>query len=115
MRPAKRVKNLISNLTINRFWGFFSHDIGIDLGTANTMVWVKGKGIVVREPTVVARHKKTKEILAIGASAKKMLGRAPSTIEIIRPLRSGVIADFDVTSIILSFYIKKVHEGGGIL
>jgi len=63
---------------INRLFGFFSHDIGLDLGTANTLVWVRGKGIVIREPSAVARHKKTKEILAIGASAKKMLGRAPN-------------------------------------
>ncbi|KKS18443.1 MAG: Actin-like protein ATPase [Candidatus Woesebacteria bacterium GW2011_GWA1_41_7] len=90
----------------------FSHDIGIDLGTANTLVYVKGKGIVIREPSVVARHKKSKEILAIGASAKKMTGRAPSMIDVIRPLRDGVIADFDATAAMLSYYIKKVHESG---
>jgi len=97
---------------LDRLLGYFSHDVGIDLGTANTLVWVKGKGIVVREPSVVARHKKSKEILAIGTSAKKMLGRAPSTIEIIRPLRGGVIADFDATAAMLAFYIRKVHESG---
>jgi rod shape-determining protein MreB len=85
------------------------------LGTANTLVYVRGKGIVIREPSAVARHKKTKEILAIGASAKKMLGRAPSTIEVIRPLRGGVIADFDATAAMLSHYIKKVHESGSSL
>ena len=90
----------------------FSHDIGRDLGTANTLVYVKGKGIVIREPSVVARHKKSKEILAIGASAKKMTGRAPSMIDVIRPLRDGVIADFDATAAMLSYYIKKVHESG---
>lgn len=100
---------------INYFLGLLSHDIGIDLGTANTLVYVKGKGIVIREPSAVARHKKTKEILAIGTSAKKMLGRAPSTIEAIRPLRNGVIADFDATSAMLSYYIKKVHESGSSL
>lgn len=100
---------------INRLLGFFSHDIGIDLGTANTLVWVRGKGIVVREPSAVARHKKTKEILAIGTSAKKMLGRAPSTIEAIRPLRDGVIADFDATAAMLTYYIKKLHESGGVV
>lgn len=100
---------------INRFLGLFSHDIGIDLGTANTLVWVRGKGIVIREPSAVARHKKTKEILAIGASAKKMLGRAPSTIEAIRPLKDGVIADFDAAAAMLSFYIKKVHESGTVI
>ena len=71
---------------IDRFLGLFSHDVGIDLGTSNTLVYVMGKGIVIREPSAVAKHKKTKEILAIGASAKKMTGRAPATIEVIRPL-----------------------------
>ncbi len=97
---------------IDRFLGMFSHDVGIDLGTANTLVYVKGKGVVIREPSAVARHKKTKEILAIGSSAKKMLGRAPATIDVIRPLRDGVIADFDATAAMLSYYIKKVHETG---
>ena len=97
---------------INRFLGLFSHDIGIDLGTANTLIYVRGKGIVIREPSAVARHKKSKEILAIGASAKKMYGRAPATIEAIRPLRDGVIADFDATAAMLRYYIKKVHESG---
>lgn len=100
---------------LNKLFGTFSHDIGIDLGTANTLVWVRGKGIVIREPSAVARNKKTKEILAIGASAKKMLGRAPTTIEAIRPLRNGVIADFDATSAMLMFYIKKIHASGGII
>ncbi len=100
---------------INKIFAFFSHDVGIDLGTANTLVWVSGKGIVIREPSVVARHKKTKEILAIGSSAKKMLGRAPATIETIRPLRHGVIADFDATAAMLNHYIKKVHESGEVI
>lgn len=100
---------------INNILGFLSHDVGIDLGTANTLVWVRGKGIVIREPSVVARQKKTKEILAIGSSAKRMLGRAPSTIETIRPLRDGVIADFDATAAMLTYYIKKVHESGGLI
>lgn len=100
---------------INRIFGLFSHDVGIDLGTANTLVWVREKGIVIREPSVVARHKKSKEVLAIGSSAKKMLGRAPVTIEIIRPLRDGVIADFDATATMLDYYVKKVHESGGVI
>jgi len=100
---------------IDRFFGIFSHDIGIDLGTANTLIYVKGKGIVIREPSAVARHKKSKEVLAIGASAKKMMGRAPGTIEVIRPLRDGVIADFDATAAMLSYYIKKVHEPGSTI
>lgn len=93
----------------------FSHDVGIDLGTANTLVYVRGKGIVIREPSAVARHKKSKEILAIGTSAKKMIGRAPATIEAIRPLKDGVIADFDATAAMLKHYIKRVHESGTIM
>ena len=100
---------------IDRFLGLFSHDVGIDLGTANTLVYVRGKGIVIREPSAVARHKKSKEILAIGASAKKMTGRAPGTIEVIRPLRDGVISDFDATAAMLKYYIKKVHESGSAM
>src|SRR3989344_9505666 len=100
---------------LNKLFGAFSHDIGIDLGTANTLVWVRGKGVVIREPSAVARNKKTKEILAIGTSAKKMLGRAPITIEAIRPLKDGVIADFDATAAMLTFYIKRVHESGGVI
>lgn len=93
--------------------GLFSQDLGIDLGTANTLVYIKDKGVAVREPSAIARHKKTKEILAIGAAAKKMLGRAPTTIEVVRPLRDGVIADFDGAQSILNYYIKKVHDSGG--
>lgn len=100
---------------IDNILGMFSHDVGIDLGTSNTLVYVRGKGIVIREPSCVARTKKTKEVLAIGASAKRMLGRAPSTIETIRPLKDGVIADFDATAAMLTYYIKKVHESGGII
>lgn len=100
---------------IDQLLGLFSHDIGIDLGTANTLVYVRGKGIVIREPSAVARHKKTKEILAIGASAKRMTGRVPGTIEVIRPLRDGVIADFDATAAMLKYYIKKVHESGSMM
>lgn len=100
---------------INRILGLLSFDIGIDLGTANTLVWVKGKGITIREPSVVARQKKTKEILAIGQAAKKMLGRAPNLIEVVRPLKDGVIADFDATESMLKFYIRKVHESGNII
>ncbi len=100
---------------IDHFLGLFSHDVGIDLGTANTLVFVRGKGILIREPSAVARHKKTKEILAIGTSAKKMMGRAPTTIEAIRPLRDGVIADFDATAAMLKHYIGKVHESGSAM
>ncbi len=100
---------------IDRFLGLFSHDVGIDLGTANTLVYVRGKGVVIREPSAVARHKKSKEILAIGTSAKKMMGRAPTTIEVLRPLKDGVIADFDATAAMLKHYIQKVHESGTVI
>jgi rod shape-determining protein MreB len=91
-------------------FGLLSHDLGIDLGTANTLVYVKGKGIVIREPSVVARHRKTKQIVAIGREAKKMLGKTPTTIEAFRPLKDGVIADFDAAAAMLKHYIKLVHE-----
>lgn len=96
-------------------FGLFSHDLGIDLGTANILVAIKGKGIVIREPSVVARHRKTKKILAVGTEAKKMLGKTPATIEALRPLRHGVISDFDATLAMLSHYIKLVHEKPGSL
>lgn len=96
-----------------RIWQIFSHDIGIDLGTVNTLVLVKGKGIVIREPTVVALHKKTRQILAIGTEAKRMLGRTPAAIEAVRPLRGGVISDFDTTEAMLRYFIHKVHNSPG--
>lgn len=95
---------------LDRLLGLFSYDVGIDLGTANTLVLVRGKGIVIREPSVVARHRKTREILAIGLSAKKMEGRTPQVIEVIRPLKDGVIADFDATASMLSYFISRIHE-----
>lgn len=93
-------------------FSLFSHDLGIDLGTANTLVYVKGKGITVREPSIVARHNKTKQIIATGAEAKKMLGKTPAAISAIRPLQHGVISDFDAASYLISHYIKKIHEFG---
>jgi rod shape-determining protein MreB and related proteins len=111
----KKFKENIPSFGLSRIWGLVSHDVGIDLGTANTLVWVKGRGVLIREPSVVARHRKTKEVLAIGSSAKRMMGRAPAIIDIVRPLRDGVIADFDATSSMLSHYIKKVHESGGVI
>lgn len=99
----------------NSFFSLFSQDIGIDLGTANTLVWVKGKGIVIREPSVVARHKKTKQIIAIGSEAKKMLGKTPDSITVVRPLKSGVIADFDATEAMIAYYIRQVHETLGFV
>lgn len=97
----------------NYFFRFFSHDIGIDLGTANTLVWVKGKGIVIREPSVVAMHKKTKKMIAIGSEAKRMVGKTPASILTIRPLKGGVISDFDAAEAMIAHYIKEVHEMGG--
>lgn len=99
----------------DKFFSLFSYDIGIDLGTANTLVWVRGKGIVIREPSVVARHKKTKKVLAIGTEAKKMIGKTPATILTVRPLQNGVISDFDATAAMISHYIRKVHEVGSIM
>lgn len=93
-------------------FSLFSHDLGIDLGTANTLVFIRGKGIAIREPSVVARHMRSKKIIAIGTEAKKMLGKTPGTIEAIRPLEHGVISDFDGAAFMLSHYIKQVHEAG---
>jgi rod shape-determining protein MreB len=94
----------------NSLLGLFSSDISIDLGTANTLVLVRGKGIVINEPSVVAIDKKSKRVLAIGVEAKKMVGRTPANIVAIRPLRDGVISDFDITQKMLEYFIKKVHE-----
>lgn len=95
---------------IDKIFSLFSHDMGIDLGTANTLVLVRGKGIVIREPSVVAIHKKTKEVYAVGNEAKRMLGKTPSTISAIRPLRDGVISDFYIVEKMLSYFIKQVHD-----
>ncbi len=93
-------------------FSLFSHDLGIDLGTANTVVYVRGKGIAIREPSIVARHNKTKQIIAIGTEAKKMLGKTPGSISAIRPLEHGVISDFDAAASMLQHYIRQVHEIG---
>ena len=89
----------------------FSKDIGIDLGTANTLVYVKGKGIVINEPSVVAVNQRTKQILAIGQEAQRMVGRTPAHIVATRPLVDGVISDFEVTEQMLRYFIDKVHQG----
>lgn len=94
----------------DKIWQYFAHDVGIDLGTVNTLVLVKDKGIVIREPTVVALHKKTRQVLSIGTEAKKMLGRTPVAIEAVRPLRGGVISDFETTEAMLRYFIQKVHQ-----
>jgi rod shape-determining protein MreB len=95
---------------LNWLLGLFSLDIGIDLGTANTLVNVRGKGIVINEPSWVAIEKKTKIPLAIGAEAKQMVGRTPANVIAIRPLRDGVISEFDITEKMLEYFIAKAHE-----
>jgi rod shape-determining protein MreB and related proteins len=100
-------------LMFDKFWQLVSFDIGIDLGTVNTLVLVKGKGIVIREPSVVAVHKKSRQVLAIGKEAKRMLGRTPIAIEAIRPLHDGVISDFDTTEAMLRHFIQQVHQQPG--
>lgn len=94
--------------------GLFSKDMGIDLGTAYTVVYVRGKGIVISEPSVVAIQKTTKEIIAVGEEAKKMVGKTPQDIEAIKPMRNGVIADFDVTKMMLRYFMSKVHGRKGM-
>ena len=90
--------------------GYFSNDIGIDLGTANTLVYVKDRGIVLREPSVVAIQQGTNRVLAVGEEAKRMLGRTPGNIVAIRPMKAGVIADFEVTEAMLRYFIRKAHN-----
>jgi rod shape-determining protein MreB and related proteins len=99
----------------NQLLGLFSNDIGIDLGTANTLVYVKDKGIVLREPSVVAVHTGSRKVLAVGDEAKKMLGRTPGNITAIRPMKDGVIADFDITEAMLRYFIKKVHNNSKVV
>ncbi len=95
----------------SRILGTMSTDIGIDLGTANTLVYVKGKGVVINEPTMVAVNHKTGQLVAIGAEAKGMLGRTPAHIEVVRPLVEGVVSDFEVTQEMLTYFLTKVREG----
>ena len=95
---------------INRLLGLLSHDIGIDLGTANTLVYVRGQGITINEPSVVAINTKTKQVLAIGDEAKKMVGKTPANIVATRPLVDGVVSDFEVTEQMLKYFINKVHK-----
>ena len=99
----------------NYFFSLFSNDMGIDLGTASVLVYVKGQGIVLREPSVVAIERDTKRVLAIGAEAKRMLGKTPANIIAVRPLRNGVIADFEVTEQMIRYFIKKVHNRRSLL
>jgi len=99
----------------NFLLGLFSNDMGIDLGTSTTLIYVKGQGIVLWEPSVVAINKDTGEILAVGTEAKKMVGKTPANITAFRPMRDGVIADFDVTEKMIRHFIRKVHNRRSLL
>jgi rod shape-determining protein MreB len=94
-------------MLLDKFLGFMSNNIGIDLGTANTAVYMQGKGIVMYEPSIVAIDVKTRKVLAVGREAKEMVGKTPENIQAIRPLRDGVITDFEVTQIMLSYFIRR--------
>lgn len=108
----EKVKKVIEigSRVLNYFLAFFSNDMGIDLGTASTLIYVKGQGIVLCEPSVVAIEKGTSNVLAVGEEAKRMLGRTPGNIVAIRPMRDGVIADFEITESMLRYFIKKAHN-----
>ncbi|AWT60231.1 MAG: Rod shape-determining protein MreB [Candidatus Moanabacter tarae] len=95
---------------IGKFFGLFSNDIGIDLGTANTLVFVRDQGIVLREPSVVAINASTRKMIAVGEEAKRMLGRTPGSIRALRPMKDGVIADFEITEGMLRYFIGKVSK-----
>ena len=101
---------MLGNNPLNLLFGIFSHDVAIDLGTANTLVMVRGKGIVIDEPSVVAIDSTNRKVLAIGAEAKRMVGRTPADIIAVRPLRDGVISDFSVTEKMLHYFIRSVHD-----
>jgi rod shape-determining protein MreB and related proteins len=105
-----KVRKIFKKLTGNIF-GNLSKDIGIDLGTANTLVYVRGSGIVINEPSVVAVNKKTGQVLAIGKEAKRMVGKTPGHIVATRPLVDGVVSDFEITEQMLKYFIDKVHKG----
>lgn len=95
---------------LNWFWGLFSLDIGIDLGTANTLIYIRGKGIVINEPSWVAINKRTREPIAIGTQAKAMVGRTPANVIALRPLRDGVISEYEITQALLEYFIGKAHQ-----
>jgi len=108
----ENIKKILDGIVrmFNYLLAFFSNDMGIDLGTATTLVYVKGQGIVLCEPSVVAIQKGTSNVLAVGEEAKRMLGRTPGNIVAIRPMRDGVIADFEITESMLRYFIKKAHS-----
>ncbi|MEW6101441.1 MAG: rod shape-determining protein [Candidatus Omnitrophota bacterium] len=105
-----QIKEFIKK-SINYLRGLLSNDIGIDLGTASTLVYVKGEGIVISEPSVVAIERSTSRVLAVGSEAKRMLGRTPGNIVAIRPMKDGVITDFEITEAMLRYFIRKVRKG----
>ncbi len=96
-------------MAVKSVFSIFSNDLAVDLGTANTLVFARGKGIVVREPSIVAVNNTTNRVEAVGTEAKEMLGRTPGNIVAIRPMKDGVIADFEVTEKMLDHFIKKAH------
>ena len=102
-------------MNIRALFGYFSNDLAIDLGTANTLVYARGRGIVVDEPSIVAINKKTNKVAAVGTEAKEMLGRTPGNIVAIKPMKDGVIADFDVTEEMLKYFIRKAHNRNHLL
>src|SRR5579872_1514067 len=97
-------------MNLNRLFSFFSEDLAIDLGTANTLVFARGRGIVVNEPSIVAINTNSNEVEAVGKEAKEMMGRTPGNIVAIRPMKDGVIADFKVTEKMLTYFIRKAHN-----
>src|SRR3989338_1587153 len=100
-------------MVFDALWGLFSNDLAIDLGTANTLVYIEGRGIVINEPSVVAVRddgRGVKQVLAVGREAKEMIGKTPGTIKAIRPMKDGVIADFEVTQAMLRYFIRKAHN-----
>ena len=102
-------------MNFRSLFGYFSNDLAIDLGTANTLVYARGRGIVVNEPSIVAINKKTNKVAAVGHEAKEMLGRTPGNIVAIKPMKDGVIADFDVTEEMLKYFIRKAHNRNHLL
>ncbi|MFA5162629.1 MAG: rod shape-determining protein [Elusimicrobiales bacterium] len=100
---------------LDYLFSLFSNDMGMDLGTANSLIYVKGRGIVLREPSVVAIDRESRKVLSVGTDAKQMLGRTPASIVAVRPLRNGVIADFEVTQEMIKYFIRKVHNRRNLL
>src|SRR5215510_1166270 len=108
--PAERPDTGEAGMFLDSLMGFFSTDLAMDLGTANTLVYVRGHGIVLNEPSVVAVDKSTGRVRAVGSEAKLMLGRTPDEINAIRPLKDGVIADFEVTEELLRWFVGRVQK-----